>query len=66
MEKGGKVPENILTAHTALGFWAEARGDRTIATRHYREALGSYLDNWVEYNLARQRYMKLREKEQNN
>ena len=63
MEKGGKVPENILTAHTALGFWAEARGDRTIAIRHYREALGSYLDNWVEYNLARQRYMKLREKE---
>jgi S1-C subfamily serine protease len=63
MEKAGKVPENILTAHTALGFWAEAQGDRTIATRHYREALGSYLDNWVEYNLARQRYMKLREKE---
>ncbi len=61
MEKAGKTPENILTAHTALGFQAEALGDRNLAIRHYREALGSYLDNWIEYDLARQRYIKLRQ-----
>jgi S1-C subfamily serine protease len=61
IEKAGKVPENILTARTALGFQAEALGDRNLAIRHYREALGSYLVDWIEYDLARQRYIKLRQ-----
>jgi hypothetical protein len=61
MEKAGKIPENILTAQTALGFQAEALGDRNLAVRHYREALGSYLVNWIEYDLAQQRYILLRQ-----
>ena len=60
MEKAGSTPENILTAYTALGFRAESLGEHKLAIRHYREALGSYLDNWIEYNLALQRYITLR------
>ena len=63
MEKAGTNPENILTAYTALGFRAESRGEKDRAIRHYREALGSYLDNWIEYNLALQRYIALRSRE---
>ncbi len=63
MEKAGTIPENILTAYTALGFRAESQGERKLAIRHYREALGSYLDNWIEYNLALQRYITLRNQE---
>ncbi len=60
-ERAGANPEKVLTAHTALGFQAESQGDTDRAIRHYREALGSYLDNWVEFELARQRYIKLRQ-----
>ena len=63
MEKAGTNPENILTAYTALGFQAESQGEKDRAIRHYREALGSYLDNWIEYNLALQRYIRLRNQE---
>ena len=63
MEKAGTNPENILTAYTALGFRAESQGEQKLASRHYREALGSYLDNWIEYNLALQRYIALRNQE---
>jgi S1-C subfamily serine protease len=59
-EKAGTIPEKIVTAYTALGFRAEAEGNVDLAIKHYREALGSYLDTWIEYNLARQRYIKLR------
>ncbi len=63
IEKAGKIPEKILTAYTALGFRAEAEGNTDIAIKYYREALGSYLDNWIEYEFARQRYIMLRKKE---
>ncbi len=62
IDKAGNVPEKILVAYTALGFRAEARGDDSLAIKYYREALGSYLDNWAEYKLARHRYIKLRQK----
>ena len=61
IEKAGTIPEKVLTAHTALGFQAEAEGDIEGALAHYREALGSYLDNWIEFELARQRYIILRQ-----
>ncbi len=54
-------PQYILTAHTALGLWNEGASNRQQAVSHYREALGSYLDDMLEYELARQRIKKLRE-----
>ena len=65
LEKAGTIPEKVLTAHAALGFQAEAEGEREGALAHYREALGSYLDNWVEFELARQRYIILRQQNSN-
>ncbi len=65
METASKNPQNILTAYTALGFRAEAKGEHNLAIRHYREALGSYLDNWIEYNLALRRYIALRKQAKN-
>ena len=65
MENASKTPENILTAYTALGFRAEAEGEHNLAIRHYREALGSYLDTWIEYNLALRRYIALRKQAKN-
>lgn len=65
IEKAGSIPEKILTAQTMLGFKAEAKGEMDAALGHYREALGSYLDNWIEFELARQRYIKLRQQDRN-
>jgi hypothetical protein len=62
IEKAGTIPEKILTAHATLGFQAEAEGETGDAMSHYREALGSYLDTWIEFELARQRYIVLRQK----
>jgi hypothetical protein len=58
--KAGESAENLLTGHTALGLWAEGSGDATSAIRHYREALGSYLDNRIEYDFAMARIKRLR------
>ena len=65
IEKAGSIPEKVLTAQTMLGFKAEAEGDIDGALNHYREALGSYLDTWIEFELARQRYIKLRQQGRN-
>lgn len=56
----GQNPENLVTAHSALGFWSESQAQTEAAKRHYKEALGSYLDNWLEYELARERLKRLR------
>jgi len=60
IEKAGESPEYVITAHTALGFWAEGSGDKKMAIRHYKEALGSYMDERVEYEFAIERIKKLR------
>lgn len=57
----GQTPENLVTAHSALGFWYECQAQTEAAKRHYKEALGSYLDNWLEYELARERLKRLRD-----
>jgi len=57
----GKKPEKLLTLHTALGLWAEGDQNREKASLHYREALGSYLDDWDEYDLALGRLMHFRQ-----
>jgi S1-C subfamily serine protease len=53
-------PENLITASAALGFWAEGSGDKQKAIRHYKEALGTFLDSWFEYDFARERFKKLK------
>jgi len=55
-------PAYILTAHTALGLWAEGGGDPNLAIAHYREALASYMDEFPEYELALERIKQLRKR----
>jgi hypothetical protein len=57
----GESPENLLTGHTALGFWAEGSGDSAGAIKYYREALGSYMDHRIEYDFAMVRVKYLRQ-----
>jgi hypothetical protein len=59
-QQAGDTPENLLTAFAAAGFWAEGSGDRKNAIRFYREALGTFLDNWVEYDFVRERVKRLK------
>jgi S1-C subfamily serine protease len=63
--KAGENPENLLTGHTALGLWAEGGGLPQAAIQHYREALESYLDNRIEYDLAKERIKRLRQEKKN-
>ncbi len=63
-EKAGESPEYVLTARTALAFWAEGSGDKNKAIDHYREALGSYMDDMIEYVFAVERIKRLRQKSQ--
>ena len=61
-EKAGESPEYVLTGHVAVAFWAESSGDKDKAIDHYREALGSYMDDMIEYVFAVERIKKLRQK----
>jgi hypothetical protein len=61
MTQAGDLPENAVTAFTAMGFWAEGSKDKTKALRFYQEALGSFLDDWLEYDFARERIKRLRQ-----
>jgi predicted Zn-dependent protease len=62
MEKAGESPEYMLTGHVARAFWAEGSGDNNKAIDHYREALGSYMDDMIEYVFAVERINRLRQK----
>jgi hypothetical protein len=61
LKAAAESPECLLTAHSALGFWAEGSGDRKNAVLHYREALGSYMDEMLEYEFAVRRIQSLRQ-----
>ena len=61
LEQAGESPEYLITAHTAVGLWAEGASDKQKAIKHYREALGSFLDTWLEYDLAKERLMRLKQ-----
>jgi S1-C subfamily serine protease len=56
----GESPERLITAYTIMGFWDEGSGELKKATRHYKEAMGSFLDDWLEYDFARERIKKLK------
>jgi tetratricopeptide (TPR) repeat protein len=59
-EKIGASPEHLLTGHAVLGFWAEGQDRQEEARRHYRQALESFLDTWLEFDLVRERLRRLR------
>ncbi len=59
-KQAGKSPEYLLTAYTALGFWAEGSGNTDKAIKHYKEALESFLDTWLEYGFAKERIKRLK------
>jgi tetratricopeptide (TPR) repeat protein len=61
IEKIGDSPEYMLTGYAALGFWAEGAGDKKKAIKYYREALGSYMDDMIEYDFAAERIKRLRQ-----
>jgi len=61
LEQAGGSPENLITAHTALGLWSEGSGDKNKAIKHYREALGSFLDTWLEYDFSKERLKRLKQ-----
>jgi hypothetical protein len=63
-EKAGESPEYVLTGRIALAFWAEGSGNKNKAIDHYREALGSYMDDMIEYVFAMERIKRLRQKSQ--
>ena len=56
----GESPERLITAYTIMGFWDEGAGEGKKAARHYKEAIGSFLDDWLEYDFARERIKKLK------
>ncbi len=58
--QAGESPENLVTGHTVLGFWAEGSGDKKEAVKHYKEALASFLDNWPEYEFVKERFKRLK------
>jgi tetratricopeptide (TPR) repeat protein len=60
-KEAGEVPEKVITAFTVMGFWAEGSRDKAKALRFYQEALGSFLDDWFEYDFARERIKQLRQ-----
>ena len=61
LQQAGGSPENLITAHTALGLWSEGGGDKKNAIKHYREALGSFLDTWLEYDFSKERLKRLKQ-----
>jgi tetratricopeptide (TPR) repeat protein len=58
--KAAPEPAYILTANAALGLWAEGGAKPELAIGHYREALGSYMDEYPEYELSLERIKHLR------
>ena len=59
-DMAGESPERLITAYTIMGFWDEGSGEKKRAARHYKEAMGSFLDDWLEYDFARERIKKLK------
>jgi len=59
-EKAGESPAKLITAYTVVGFWDEGSGDKKNALKHYKEALESFLDDWLEYDFVRERIKKLK------
>jgi len=59
--QAGEHPENFITAFTVIGFWAEGSKDKKSALRLYREVLGTFLDDWLDYGFVRERLKCLKQ-----
>ncbi|NVM25874.1 MAG: hypothetical protein HWN70_08155 [Desulfobacterales bacterium] len=59
-KEAGESPEKLITLHAALGFWAEGSGAKERAIEHYKEALESFIDTWIEFDFAKERIKSLR------
>jgi tetratricopeptide (TPR) repeat protein len=59
-EEAGNSPENFLTLYAALGLWVEGSGDKEKAIEYYKKALESLLDEWLEFEFAKERIQGLR------
>jgi len=59
-ENAGESPEKFITAYTIMGLWEEGSGDTQKASKNYKEALVSFLDDWLEYDLAKERIKVLK------
>ena len=59
--EAGNRPENLITLHTAFGFWDEGSGDKEKAIEHYKVALESFLDTWFEFDFAKGRLKQLKQ-----
>lgn len=59
-EQAGENPDYLLTAYAAIGFWAEGIGEKKKALNYYREALGTYMDEWQLYEFVWERIKKIR------
>ncbi|MGQ9645203.1 MAG: trypsin-like peptidase domain-containing protein [Thermodesulfobacteriota bacterium] len=60
-KEAGQSPESSLTAFALAGFWAERSEDKKSALRFYREALETFLEDWLEYGFARERLKRLKQ-----
>ena len=58
-EKADEQPAYLVTGLVALGLWEEGRDQTKQALQHYREALGSYRDDRIEYQFAAERIKRL-------
>ena len=61
VDRAEEHPAYLLTGNTVLGLWAEGHDNIPGAIRHYREALGSYMDYRIEYDFALARVKHLRQ-----
>lgn len=58
--EAGEHPAYLFTAYAAMGFWAEGMGEKKKALNYYREALGTYMDEWRMYEFVWERIKKIR------
>ena len=56
----GESPEKLIVTSTFLGFWNEGSGNKDKAVRYYKEALGTFLDAWLEYDFAKERIKRMK------
>ncbi len=53
-------PEDLLVLHAAFGFWAEGSEEKEKALEHYKKALETFLDTWIEFEFVKGRLKDLR------
>jgi len=60
IQEAGDSPENLMILHAVFGFWAEGSGEKEKAMEHYKKALASFLDTWIEFDFVKGRLKQLR------